>query len=479
MPVRRKSEIRRDHDDAAKIEKQLLSGDKRVAALNQQARALLKLNGVIHAEMRMSNLEALEQRKWYETLAKCGDNKREMFKRARQFSEINDFIRLVLAIKKLVFMDGMQIKVTGRKGADERAMRRTMADIWTEWLINDNAIAAWVATEGEAPFVTVLNCEDVEYSDAFGVEHLKVWPKKETLTPQQRKELGDRYAKAITGRVPLVWGEDEREVFEVLTAASLHPAGKAGTGLGKPSMFSIFEALAIYGLLSTGDWNAAWTAKDVIRQIKKGHSIDSGNLAGMPMHFLKKAERDVIHKEMKNKSGAFDVVTNFDIEFEYPSFDFKYFSVEKWEGIIGRLVRWAGPVGMLLVSEGKEEREDILKLVEQEAIAHRDVIAGFFGQIATAGGFGKPGMSVEVTFSETTFISWTTLINLVDRMTGNGIMSPQTAREYLRLDVKRESARIRDAKKNRDDFTPVFEANQGILTNNQNPDPGTGGRPVE
>ena len=95
---------------------------------------------------------------------------------------------------------------------------------------------------------------------------------------------------------------------------------------------------------------------------------------------------------------------------------------------------------------------------------------------------GSASGRLQVTFNPLTLA---TLKNIIAYMTAgltNGIMSPQTARKRMGLVEAVENANMKAARANKDNYTPVFEAKQGLLQEpenaNDNPE-NTGGRPTE
>ncbi len=451
---------------------------RKIQELNSVAREMMKGQVCFSAEGRVIEGQLLRT-DWLHGLLKVTD-KGEIFERARKLAAANDFIRQVVATKKLLYNDGLAF--TKLKKPYERDLRRIVSDTWTEWLTCDNAVAAWTGqrTTSALPFVNILNCEDTKYCDAFGVESLQIKLPKTTLTEKKKAALEKRYQDALFKGGWIEWGEKEDELFSVLTAGAVHPAGKAGQGLGRPSLYSAFEAAAIYGLLGIGDWNAATTAKDVIRTVKKGYEITAGNLAGMPARHMTAQDRDLIHKFMKGKAGAYDVVMNFDVVIGFALFDFSYFKDEKWDGVRKRLLQWSGPIGRIVLGEDMSEREDLLKIAQIEAQQHRKAVADFVAR--TAAMFG---VDTEISFCATTMLTWKQILATVNAGCASALMSPQTGRKWLGLDDTEESKLMRLAHKKPEDYTPPFEQKQGLVGGgadgapNDNPNPQTGGRPKE
>ncbi len=408
----------------------------------------------------------------------------EIFKKCRHEATYSNFVNWVLYFKGVLFNDGF--RVPGADAAHMPALRRIANDVWTEYLINDNAVCFWTPTgsaspstgsAAELPVVQVFDCEDVDYDNSLGIESVTLrFNKKIKLTGAQKAQLPERYVKALEEGRLLVLDEDEDEFFRVLTLQ------KVGKGLAVPRLRAAFDDLSTLALLGKGDWNAAWTMKDVIRQIKKGHQVTGGNLAGMPVHFMKSEEKDLILKGLQGKTGAFDVVSNFDVDIMYPLFDPKFFSEDKYKGTLMKLIQWSGPVGLLFHSDLTRSLEDLIPIVQAEADYHRLVVASHLESIFNDPNFsGMSGLKVE--FSPVTFVTVKNVLAYVTAGVTNGLMSPQTGQTLMRLNGATEAANMTKARARKQDFTPVFEAKQGLLqgeaptTNNPNPE--TGGRPAK
>jgi hypothetical protein len=258
----------------------------------------------------------------------------------------------------------------------------------------------------------------------------------------------------------------------------------------------------------------------VIRQVKKGHDIKTGNLAGMPMHFIKEKEAKAILHGLSNKAGAFDAVTNFDVDIKYPTLEIdpKYLDAKKYGGVMQQLLQWAGPIGLLFKTEQGRALDDMIPILNAEMEHWREEVKGVVEQVINDPTFdpgaGEPAPNtsdaaatgaapaakgepptqgavddapdapyrLQVTFNPLTLA---TLKNIIAYMTAgltNGIMSPQTARKRMGLVEAVENANMKAARASKDNYTPVFEAKQGLLqepeNTNDNPE-NTGGRPTE
>jgi hypothetical protein len=448
--------------------------------------------------------------------------KRTVFKRVHELAKENHFVNWVIYFKLLLFMNGFD--VMGAKKENMPEYRRLTRDIFLEALTCDNAVVVWVEQpeeDEEAAALSraiVMNCGDVRYDDSFGVPTLAVRFRKRQISESQKDKLGERYAKALAEGSELVLDESHGEHFVVLSNEKL------GNGLGVPRLRSVFDELSALELAGKGDWNAFWTMKDVIRQVKKGHDIKTGNLAGMPMHFIKEKEARAILGGLRNKAGSFDAVTNFDVDIKYPTLEIdpKFLDAKKYGGVMQQLLQWAGPIGLLFKTEQGRALDDMIPILNAEMEHWREEVRIIVEQIINDPsydpGMGEPAPNsadaaskpvdgstavkppkgkaaaspedadpddparLQVTFNPLTLATLKNVVALVTAGLTNGIMSPQTGRKRLGLVEAVENANMKVAAANKENYTPVFEAKQGLLqepdNTNDNPE-NTGGRPAD
>lgn len=325
-------------------------------------------------------------------------------------------------------------------------------DVWTEWLIAGNVPAVWMPGRD----VTVMDCENVTYSNRFGIEKLKF-----PISVADRRELG----LPETGEViqdPAKRKSANKIQFRVLCSE------KKGNGFGPSPWEPMLRDLAIYDLLRIGDFTGAWARKQLVRHTKKGHKIDGGPKAGMATHFLSKEWGKVVREKLESSEGLLDLITNFDAEILYAALESDYFDLKFYRAVQDRLTTACGPAALIVEPEATERKANlnILDAFYAEAVAHRRRIGFFLEDVINRA--LRPPVPVRVAWGSAIFKSRKQLLAELQGAVGAGLMSPQTAREELGLDDEEESARLRQARENKDDYTPVFEAKQGLLA----PEPG-------
>jgi hypothetical protein len=406
------------------------------------------------------------------------------YKQARELSTSSDFFGATIYLKEIFFNDGFSFgedkntklkKWLREQGYD---FARIVNDAWQEWLTCDNVVAFWQQREKQSdglPIVTILDCEICDYKNAFGFETLtlqlpKVNFSAEELSRMSAKGLDKRYLDAIKDGKKLVLDESNGERFKVLTRAKL------GKGLAPPRVGLVLQQLSVMELFGIGDWAAASMMKKVMRQFQKGHEIKAGPLAGQPTHFLKVKEAKQILNAQKNKDGAYDSVTNFDMNTKFPFIDPRYFDAKKFEGTLARLERWAGPVGRILLA-GQSQSPYLMDAFETEGKRQRRLIGDFLAAIFRDESFvgnNPPPVDLVPRWNQRSFTPAKMLIEMGRFLYSDGLLSGPTAREWFELDDKEEGDLQEKAAKKRQRYTPPFEAKQGMVAGSTK-----GGRPVE
>lgn len=408
------------------------------------------------------------------------DTMAERFSVARRLADRNDWVGALLYIKHNYFADGFRfcdlskkVKVWRTKAQSKGFdFIRFSGDVWTEWLACDNVVVFWREPKkgsGKLPSVVVLDCEICTYDDTLGAKSLKVKPGHKKLSDAQIRMLGPRWAKAwIEGReVELM--EDQGEYFEVLSRA------KVGKGMGEPRIVQVLESLSTYELLGLADWTGAWEHKDLIQHITKGHEIKNGDLAGLPKHFITKKQQAAIMKAMKVLSGGRRVVTNFDMKILWQFLNPNFFDGKKYDGTVAKLENWGGAAALLLKSG--QTSPLLMDVFAAEGRSNRQKVGNFIDRILNNANFHAelpPPEEVQVGWNEQSFLNIKMMLEWIRLGCANGLVSPQTGRNAMGVENDTETALMREAHKHPEDFTPPFEAKQGMVGGSKG-----GGRPSD
>lgn len=407
----------------------------------------------------------------------------EQFSQVREIAPTSDFLTPILYLKELFFNDAFRFLGTAPgfilDGPDPGLskwvrdqgydFRRVVNDVFAEWLLCDNVVAFWSEnTDRELPPITILDCEACEYSNLFGRETLKIKVAKVTLAEGDAQGMDARIAKALrTGEDLALDAKGDR--FKVLTRA------KMGKGLGSPRIGAILQQLSTMELLGVADWAGAFQHKKVLRMFKKGHETRYGTRAGSSANFIKASDQKAIAAANKGKDGPYDTTANFDTKVEYPFFPTQFFDAKKYEGTLRRLETWAGPIAGML--QQGQVNPLLLDMFAQEGRRCREQVGDFLNSIFNHPDFlgkAKPTSPLVCRWNPRSFTSFKMMMELVRLGSGNGLMSPQTARECLELDDKVEGDLMEASHKKKKRYTPPFEAKQGMAGGARG-----GGRPNE
>ena len=412
-------------------------------------------------------------------------NIKDQFKLARFLYETNWFARSVLKVQLGVFGAGFQFKgeeakvwagMNEEEESDDEAAeiypwQEVAGDVWREWLTCDNVVAIW--KKGTLPHVIVLDCEQVDFRVDAGVQSISVPMKKDQslsvssdLTSALKDQLGVEMFNALQkgSSLRIIKGGESEWDFEALIG------GKRTAALARPGIVTAADDLDYIEMTKVGDWNGAWKRKDVIRQVKKGYGITSGPMGGSAKQHAKVKSLKSLSAGVTKISGAANFATNFDVEMAYHLLDSGFFGRE---GNITyearrRLVLWGGFAARLLTegfSQQRGDRGDVSQILRSEATYHRGKVEGFLKRVFNNPSFLGTHVDKRLRPEHAQSVLYTSaeLETRVRAAVTHGLASPPTCREEMGYDDARESARMQDAHKRKEDYTPPFEAKQGIV----------------
>lgn len=404
------------------------------------------------------------------------------FELAAKLADKNPYFGPVVTTKVAWFSDGVGI-VGDYEGSPMREWHdqakqagfdlvKVCRDFFLEYIPCNNAAAVWFEPPGDqavVPSIAILDCARCSYSDAYGLEELKIRvTKNDKLSDEQAELIGKKWAKAIRDGTSVVLKKDEEDHFFVVSDA------KSGRGFAPPSLTQVISEFAVVDLLAVADWAGAYAHGDVFRLATKGHEIKQGDRAGFPDWFLTSVDQEAIRKAMKSKRGFSDMVANFDFALRYIFLDPKFFDPNKYKNTVAKIERWAGAAGVILT--GGELKQGVLDVMRQESVLARSqakrLLEGVLNDESFWPASVKPPTRLEICFNPHTFLQPKTLMEMMRLAHTNGWLSPQTARGVFGLDNKREGDLLAEAHKQPERFSPAFQSHQGAQQNQ-------GGRPSD
>ena len=406
-------------------------------------------------------------------------NPKEVMAHSRKIIETkpHPFVQWLVAARLSFYNAGFTLgSATGQKATADWLKQRSAypfarlaRDVWKEYQICSNVVAFWKQNKADdtsriagLPRVTIFDCDRVDYTNDFGVEIVSYTPIRRKLTPEEKRALGPRYADAIENGKKITLDPRLGEMSKVLSTA------KSGYGLAMPRWRAIMDDLAILDLLKIGDWNGAWARKKLLRHGKKGHDVvGHGPLAGQPVYFFRPEFGKKLTKLLNDTPGFSELMTNFDLDLSYNFLSADFFENKVYAAVELRLDRWAGPLGMMM-REGTTPSPYLMPIFKAEGTAEREIVGDFLADILNDPSFvGKekaPSQRIIPQWDDTVFFNEKMLLGWFQFAYQNGLMSPQTCRRFLALSDEGETESLTDAHTRADDYTPVFEAKQGLLS---------------
>lgn len=401
---------------------------------------------------------------WY------GLDRRSLGKIARLVVERNWFAATVHKINKGLYGSGFRFAdPAAATWAPDYPFKQVHDDMLEEWLVSDAVIAFWRvdAEVGTLPVIEIPDVDEVEYSVLGGVPRIEVTvPRNAKIDPKLKATLGDKMWDCIfSGKKLVIVKGDSSSGYDF----AVMKGGKSSKPIQAPAITSILDDLDYIEAVRVGDWNGAWSRREIIRHTKKGFGVSSGPNAGTTRNNAKYAEIQAILKAMKNILGKADVATNFDQEIAWLTFPKDFFSSAMLDAALQRLIFWGGLAAVLLLKTDSQITglsgfltDRIRSQVETFREDFRPFIASIFNSPSFTKNFPDapdltPAWSVKQLYTGDALIKLTTMYSTY------GVVAPQTIREMVGVDDARESARMKLAHARREDFTPPYEPRQGLL----------------
>ena len=403
---------------------------------------------------------------WY------GLERRTLGRLARLVIERNWFAATVHKINKGLYGSGFRFRAAEAQvwaAAGDYPFKRLHDDLLEEWLVSDCVVAFWRTDvePGTLPIIEVPDMEDVEYNVVGGVPRIEVTVvRNPKIEASLRTLIGGKMWDAIySGKRLVIIKDDPSSGYDF----AVMKAGKSARPLPPPAITAILDDLDFIEAVRVGDWNGAWSRREIIRHTKKGFGVSSGPNAGTARGNAKYAEIQAILRAMKNILGKTDVATNFDQEIAWLTFPGDFFAPEMVEAAHQRLIFWGGMAAILLLKTDSQITGLSGFLTDRLRVqveTFREDFSVFLCAIFNSPSFKQNFPSapdLTPAWSVKPLYTGEALNKLVTLFSTYAIVSPQTVREMVGVEDAVESARLRDAHTRPDDFTPPYEPRQGLL----------------
>jgi hypothetical protein len=304
----------------------------------------------------------------------------DAFVRARAWHRDNWFVGRVCQVKRSFF--DYQRKLVAQNPKDAKRLKKQLEDkawrmeverfiksVWEEWMILDTVVTFWRRLARTYPFL--LKPEHCEYTDAFGIEKLRVTLdiKKQELEDEGKN--GNTYldpsaVRRYAGRKKLLLSEDEDEYFKVLTR------GRKGDGLGWPRLREVFRTLSQNESMEIGESMLAFAGRLVLRQHLIGFEAKGQNAMRQADYLYDQDRAEQIRKFFDGRAGFTEGVSQFDHKVQYVWVPPELYDTRKWATVIDRLLWWGGAAGFMFMAKGVNPF--LLPLFEAEAIEEREIV---------------------------------------------------------------------------------------------------------
>ena len=403
---------------------------------------------------------------WYEL------DRKQLNRIARLMCERNWFAAPVHALRKKMYGGGFRLATQEARdwaASGTYPFKRIHDDLLHEYLVNDAAFCFWrtdVASDS-LPMIEIPDIENVDYQVIGGVP--TAWIKVERngkIADSLKDVLGLKLWEAIKSGKPLVLVKgDTTSGYDF----AMLKAGKSTALISPPSLTGILDDLDFIEAARVGDWNGAWSRREIIRQTKKGYGVSSGPNAGTVRNNAKYAELQNILKAMKAIVGKTDVATNFDQEIDWKVFPSDFFNSEQITAAKERLIFWGGLAAVMLLKTDSQITGLAAFLYDRirvEVESFREDFGPFLAGVFNSETFIKnfPGAPLlTVAWGVKSLYTGAALQAESTFLSTYGLAAPQTLRERYGIDDVAESARMLAAQANRDAYTPVYEPRQGLL----------------
>lgn len=404
-------------------------------------------------------------------------NFREQAATCRMAADHNWFLRPVLSLRAAVHGAGFALvdPPDGGDGVmlDGYDVGALVDDILHEDLVTGNLVALW-RKDQDAPPVTIIDAERVEYRSVGGVETLHMSFAADKLMRNSGAQLRYSYQTSLGNRmfqamcdgkpITIVKGQDKEWNFAVL------PGGKRRGRLTVPELVSVLDDIDMIELAKVGDWNLLWKRKDVIRFWTKGYAVKSGGGAGTESVNITKAQIKELGEGAKEINGPVDIPRNHDLSAEYLTIHPDMLEPKHTAGVIERLLHFGGPEAVALFGSFSQQNgaaPSLMRNARARANVARNRAEKFLHMILSEEefdslGYASPDQNLRARWSMRPLHSIDELTRIV-KETAGGVASPQTRRDLMDLDDAQESQRMRAAAENWQGYVPPFESAQGLV----------------
>lgn len=392
---------------------------------------------------------------------------------SRMLNERNWFCQPVHEMNMAIYGAGFQIGEDASKWAKDSRFpfHQIHNDLLEEYLVNDCVCAFWKkeAPEGKVPMIEVPDTESVEYDTVAGYPQISVSLKRNRkIDDKYLPIIGQKMFDCIKNGKALVISKNPSEEseydFEILKQ------GKTNACIRPPRITGIIDDLDFIEAVRCGDWNGAWSRREILRHTKKGSGVSSGPNAGTARNNATTPEIKEIVNVMAAIMGKTDLATNWDHEIDWLFFKKEFFGHEIVEPCLRRLVFHGGLPSLLLLKTDSQFdglTSYAFALYRARVEAFRERFGKFLSDIFNSPSFrDAAGNPPEMTFSWSVkpLYSLDSFTKYTSHLHTYGLDSTPSLRRMFGINNDRASSELKSSHDDPLSYTPVFEPRQGIVS---------------
>jgi hypothetical protein len=356
------------------------------------------------------------------------------------------------------------------------------SDMLEEYLVNSAVCVFWRKNPepGTLPMIEVPDIENVKYETIGGVPQITIGvPSNRKIDPRLEPSLGKRMYDCVKQgkKLVIIKGLDEDYDFEILKK------GKSTACIAPPKITGIIDDLDFIEAVRCGDWNGAWSRREILRISKKGSGVSSGPNAGTARNNAKFKEIQEILKTMKSIIGKTDVAMNWDQEASWLTFGKEFFDPAIVDTAVRRLVFWGGlPAVLMLKTDSQMDgmASYVREIARAQVLAFRSEFATFLSSVFNSDSFRinfPSAPDLECGWSVKSLYGADALNKLATTLHTNGIAATPTIRALYDIDDEEEGTTMEKTHESPKKYTPVFESRQGIAASFTAPESSPGSAP--
>lgn len=403
-------------------------------------------------------------------------------------------ISAIVRTKKIFYSAGFNVSISPQNENNKEAwnkrlknamrrlqISRVVQDLMGDHSACDSCIIQWKVQNGAISYVHALNPGTIRYQVGIVSDKLEVELSDEMIAQikaldqnkASAKPVPDKFKKAVdAGQRFVELKNSDGEYWLICTTERKY------AGLAKPSMTAIYRDIFLREMLVGGDWAIAFFLKRVIEHVKHGEKTTGADDGSIPysQQYVKQ-----LQKELLKNGDVLRLYTDHTVDIEHKFPDPKVMDEGKYKKVEERIQRWGGVPEVLLTGIGEGFAQGtfgIRRFVADGKFAREnigDMMEDFFLHPSIARILAIPADSdVSAAWDEQNLKDPKQILDEATAALEHGALDVESFDELLGLKFPIILARMQAQQKHKEILKPLFEPNQGILTDAGRP---SGGKP--